>query len=49
MVLEKTSEFDGRDVERIMELYGEEGFCRDFTVRDRKVQRRVYEDHDNTK
>ena len=34
-------EFDAQDVDRIMELYGEEEFCRDFTIRDRKVQRRV--------
>lgn len=49
MVLEKSSEFDGQDVKKIMELYGEEEFCRDFTIQDHKVQRRVYEDHDNTK
>ena len=41
MVLEKTSEFDAWDVNRIMELYGEEEFCRDFTIKDCKIQRRV--------
>ena len=44
-----TSEFNWLDVDRIMELYGEEEFCRDFTIRDRKVQKRVYEGNDNTK
>ena len=47
VVLEKTSEFDARDVDRIMELYGEEEFCRDFTIRDRKVHRRVKESKSN--
>lgn len=41
VIADATSEFDWRDVDRIMELYGEEEFCRDFTIRDRKVQRRV--------
>lgn len=49
VIPETTSEFDWRDVDRIMELYGEEEFCRDFTIRDRKVQKRVYEGHGTTK
>ena len=40
VVPDATSEFDWRDVDRIMELYGEEEFCRDFTIRDHKVHRR---------
>ena len=40
------SDLDAQDVDRIMVLYGEEEFCRDFTIRDRKVYHRVrnYED-----
>ena len=41
VIPETTSEFDWRDVDRIMEFYGEEEFCRDFTIRDHKVHRRV--------
>ena len=48
VVLEKTSEFDARDIDRIMELYGEEEFCRNFTIRDHKVQRRACEGNGHT-
>ena len=41
VVPEATLEFDWWDVDRIMELYGEEEFCRDFTIKDCKIQRRV--------
>ena len=41
VIPEETLEFDWRDVDRIMELYGEEEFCRDFTIRDHKVHRRI--------
>ena len=47
VVLEKTSDFDVRDVDRIMERYGEEEFCRDFTIRDHKVHRRVEVNNDS--
>ena len=48
-MLDKTSEFDAWDIDRIMERYGEEEFCRDFTIQDHKVQRRVHEGNDNPK
>lgn len=34
-------EFDLRDVDRIMELYGEDEVCRDFTIKNRRVRHRM--------
>ncbi len=47
VICEESTEFDALDVTRIMEFYGEEEFCRDFTIKDRKVQRRVSNVEDN--
>lgn len=47
VVCEKTTEFDLWDVNKIMALYGEEEFCRDFTIKNHKVQRRVSNVGDN--
>ena len=51
VVPETVSEFNAQDVDRIMELYGEEAFCRDFTIRNHKVHRKVdvNNDSDNSK
>ena len=47
VIPEAVSEFDGQDVKKIMEFYGEEEFCHDFTIRDHKVHRRVDENNDD--